>query len=141
MRVCGVELAANDAVICILQQENSQFTLPDCRVRKLSLPKEHTRADLQQFQFAFEKLMSDYKVEKVAIKERLTKGKFAGGAVSFKLEAAIQLLKDLDVILLTSSQIKSALSDNPLPISASNAGLKAFQENAFTTAYAAHFLA
>ncbi len=141
MRICGVELAANDAVICILNQEDSQFTLPDCRVKKLSLPKDHSRADLQQFQFAFEKLMSDYKVDKVAIKERLTKGKFAGGAVSFKLEATIQLLKDLEVVLIASTQIKSALKDNPLPITATDAGLKVFQENAFTTAYAAHMLA
>ena len=138
MKVCGVELAANDAVICILNQENSQFTLPECRVRKLSLPKDHTRSDLQQFQFAFEKLMSDYKVDKVAIKERLTKGKFAGGAVSFKLESAIELIKELDVVLLSPAQIKSALSDNPRPISATDAGLKAFQEGAFKTAYAAH---
>lgn len=140
MRICGVELAANDVVVCILQRDNSQFALPDCRVRKISLPKDHSRADLQQFQFAFGKLMSDYMIEKVAIKERPTKGKFAGGAVSFKLESAIQLLTDIDVVLLSAAQIKSALADNPLPISPANAGLKAFQETAFTVAYAAHVL-
>ena len=49
MRICGVELTSNDAVVCLLHLENKQFTLPDFRVRKLTLPKEHTREDLQQF--------------------------------------------------------------------------------------------
>ena len=140
MIICGVELTANDAVVCLLHLETKQFNLPDCRVRKLSLPKEHTREDLQKFQFSFAKLMSDYQVDRVAIKERMTKGKFAGGSISFKLESAIQLIADIDVTMLSSTQIKSALSENPLPIPFSDTGLKVFQEVAFKVAYAAHRL-
>jgi Protein of unknown function (DUF3010) len=140
MRICGVELTANDAVISLIELVGEHFTLPDCRARKLSLPKEHTREDLHRFQFAFAKLMSDYKVDKVAIKERMTKGKFAGGSVSFKLESAIQLIADLDVITLSSAQVKTALSDNPLPITFSDTELKGFQEGAFIAAYVAHML-
>lgn len=140
MIICGVELTANDAVVCLLELETKQFNLPDCRVRKLSLPKEHTREDLQKFQFSFAKLMSDYQVDSVAIKERMTKGKFAGGSISFKLESAIQLIADIDVTMLSSTQIKSTLSENPLPIPFSDTGLKVFQEAAFKVAYAAHKL-
>jgi hypothetical protein len=140
MIICGVELSANDAVVCLLQLESKQFNLPDCRVRKLTLPKDHTREDLQKFQFSFAKLMSDYRVDRVAVKERMTKGKFAGGAISFKLESAIQLIADLDVTLLSSTQIKSALSEKPLPVQFSDTGLKVFQETAFKTAYAAQML-
>ena len=140
MRICGVELAANDAVISLIELENDVFDIPDCRARKLSLPKEHTREVLQRFQFAFAKLMSDYRVDKVVIKERLTKGKFAGGAVSFKLESAIQLIENIDVITLSAAQIKAALSEQPLPVSFSETGLKGFQEAALTVAYAAHML-
>lgn len=139
MRICGVELTANDAVVCLLQKDGQLFDIPDCRARKLSLPKEHTREDILQFQFAFKKLMEDYKVDKVAIRERVTKGKFAGGAVSFKLEAAIQLIENLDVVTLRPSQIKVTVSDNPLPIMFADTGLKGFQEAAFTVAYAAHY--
>ncbi|MDX2349082.1 MAG: DUF3010 family protein, partial [Porticoccus sp.] len=104
------------------------------------LQKEHTREDLQQFQFAFAKLMGDYSVDQVAIRERMTKGKFAGGAVSFKLEAAIQLIADINVAILSPTAIKSALSEKPLPIAFSDTGLKVFQEAAFKVAYAAHIL-
>jgi len=140
MRICGVELAGNDAVVCLLHLEGQQFNIPDCRVRKLTLKKEHTREDLQQFQFAFAKLVGDYKVNRVAVRGRMPKGKFAGGAISFKLESAIQLIADIDVVVLSSAQIKSALLENILPIHFADTELKVFQEAAFKTAYAAHML-
>jgi hypothetical protein len=140
MKVLGVDLAANDAVICLLDLDNQQFALPDCRVRKLTLPKDHTRKDLQQFQFAFTKLIADYKIDKVAIKGRMPKGKFAGGAISFKLEAAIQLITEADVNILSPAQIKSTLAANTIPILFSNTGLKVFQEAAFTVAYVAQVM-
>ena len=140
MKICGVELSGNDAVICLLHLEHQQFNLPDCRVRKLSLPKAHTREDLQQFQKAFAKLMNDYGVERVAIKERALKGKFAGGAIGFKLEAAIQLIADIDVLVLPQKDIKLVLAENRLPISFAETGLKVFQETAFTMAYVAQVM-
>lgn len=140
MMICGVELTGSDAVVCFLNLENQQFNIPDCRVRKLTLKKEHAREELQQFQSDFAKLVGDYKVSKVAIRGRMPKGRFAGGAISFKLESAIQLIPDVDVVVLSPTQIKSALSENPLPISYTDTGLKIFQEVALTVAYAAHML-
>lgn len=138
MLICGVELTANDAVVCLLNFENQQFNLPDCRVRKLSLPKSHERKDLQYFQQTFAKLMADYGVSQVVIKERMAKGKFAGGSVSFKLEAAIQLIADLEVELVSSAAIKASVSETPLPVPFAETGLKVFQEAAFMAAYAVH---
>jgi hypothetical protein len=140
MKICGVELSGNDAVICLLHLENQNFNLPECRVRKVSLPKIHSQGDLQHFQKTFVKLMSDYGVQKVAIKERALKGKFAGGAIGFKLEATIQLMADMDVVVLNQKDIKLALADNPFPISFSDTGLKVFQEAAFTVAYVAQVM-
>ena len=140
MKICGIDLTGNDAVECLISLEDQQFILPDCRVRKLSLPKDHSREDLQKFQFAFAKLMHDYQIDRVAIRERMPKGKFAGGAVSFKLEAAIQLLADLDVVILSPAQIKAALAGNRLAIPFAETGLKGFQEAAFNTAFAALML-
>jgi len=137
MIVCGVELTGSDAVVCFLNMDRGQFNLPECKVRKLSLPKNHSREDLKQFQAAFAVLMAEYGVTHVAIKERMPKGKFAGGAVSFKMEAAIQLITDIEltVTLLPSALIKSTLAANPLPIAFAETGLKAFQEAAFVSAY------
>lgn len=140
MRICGVDLVSNDAVICLLFLESNQFNIPECRVRKLTLPKDHSRSDLQYFEASFVKLMRDYKVDKVAIRERMPKGKFAGSAISFKLEAAIQLISEIDVEILSLTQIKAAQKENQLPIAFEDTGLKAFQKDAFTVAYASHML-
>jgi len=84
--------------------------------------------------------MNDYAVSKVAIKERPPKGKFSGGAIGFKLEAAIQLIDDIDVVVLSQKDIKLALSENALPVAFAETGLKGFQEAAFTVAYVAQVL-
>ncbi|MAA65591.1 MAG: hypothetical protein CL581_12530 [Alteromonadaceae bacterium] len=139
MVICGVELTGSDAVVCFLNLDQGQFSIPDSKVRKLTLKKNHTREDLRDFQASFAALMAEYGVKKVAIKERMPKGKFAGGAISFKLEAAIQLIsgKDLKVSLYPPALIKSTLAANPLPIDFADTGLKMFQEAAFVVAYAA----
>ncbi|MFW5824533.1 MAG: DUF3010 family protein [Marinobacter sp.] len=140
MVICGVELTGNDAVVCLLSLDRGQFSLPENRVRKLSLNKNHTREDLKQFQAAFVDLMAEHGVSRVVIKERMQKGKFAGGAISFKLEAAIQLISglDLEVKLASPALIKSTLAASPLPVSFADTGLKGFQETAFTVAYVGH---
>ena len=136
MKVCGIEIKGSEAIVCLLSLEKEVFHLPDCRAAKLMYPKNATASDLKAFQFAFAKLMEDYKIENVAIRERPTKGKFAGGAVGFKLEAAIQLIDNLNVTLMPTSVIKESLKRNPVHIPFAETGLKVFQEVAFTTAFA-----
>lgn len=140
MIICGVELTGSDAVVCLLNLDRGQFSLPECRVRKLALKKNHTREDLKQFQAEFAEFLAGHDVAGVAIRERMPKGRFAGGAISFKLEAAIQLMAGTapQVRTLPSALIKSTLVASPLPIAFAETGLKAFQETAFTAAYVGH---
>jgi hypothetical protein len=137
MKVCGVEIKSNEVIVSLLTLEDGLFQIPDCRVRRLTLSDINSTQHLRDFQFAFTKLMSDYKVEKVAIKQRPMKGKFAGGAVGFKLEAAIELISELNVELVSATKSKQVLKDNPMPVEFAATGLKAFQETSFTTAYVA----
>ena len=80
--------------------------------------------------------MEDYKIEKVVIKERPLKGKFAGGALGFKMEAAIQLIPDLEVSMMSSNQLKTTIKANPIASPFAETGLKIFQQQAFESAYA-----
>lgn len=136
MKVCGVEIKGSEAIISLLSLSDELFNIPDCRVRKLLLEKGHSSEQLKAFQFAFAKLMEDYQVEKVIIRERPTKGKFAGGAVGFKIEAAIELIDALEVELMSPTDIKASLKRNPLHVPFAETGLKVFQEGAFSTAFA-----
>lgn len=134
MRVCGVELKGNDAIICLMSLNDGLFSLPECRVKRISISDASDGSQLAKFQFDFAKLMEDYQVEHVVIRERMTKGKFAGGAAGFKLEAAIQLIDGLSVSLLTASECKEIMKRSRLNMSFSDTGLKQFQEVSFMTA-------
>ena len=136
MQVCGVEIKGTEAVISLVSISDGLFNIPDCRVRKIEYTKKNTTSDLRYFQATFAKLIEDYKVDAVIIKERPLKGKFAGGALGFKMEAAIQLIPDLDVHVMTNIDLKETLNRYPVPVDFSETGLKIFQQAAFNTAFA-----
>ena len=135
MKVCGVELKGNDAVICLMLFEKGLYTLLECRVKKISISDAKDKQQLQKFQFDFAKLMADYQVDHVVIKERMTRGKFAGGSVSFKLEASIQLIENLNVTLISTAKIKETLKNSDTGMNFNDTGLKQFQEQAFMTGF------
>ena len=136
MKACGVEIKGNDAIICIMSKENNLYDIPHTRVQKVSLDNAGDAEQVQKFQFTFAKLMEDYQVTHVFIKGRALKGKFAGGPVGFKVEAAIQLITDLHVEILAASFIKKALAKSQVNIDFRDTGLKQYQEQAFSTVFA-----
>ncbi len=135
MRICGVELKGGEAIISLLSYEGETFNVPNCRKVSFSLAQSATAEAIREFHFAFHKLMQDYKVDEVVIIEREQKGKLAGSATSFKLEAAIQL-GDLPVTLLSPVAIKEQNKRNPPQVDFETLDLKRFQQNAFEAAYA-----
>mgnify|MGYP000055238331 FL=1 len=136
MKACGVEIKGNEAIICIMSKENNLYDIPHTRVQKVSLDNAGDAEQVQHFQFTFAKLMEDYGVTHVLIKGRALKGKFAGGPIGFKVEAAIQLIKDLQVEILAGSFIKKELSKSQIDIDFRDTGLKQYQEQAFGTVFA-----
>jgi len=136
MKVCGVEIKSNEAIICIISKENNLYDIPHTRVQRISLDNAGDAEAVQKFQFTFAKLMEDYQVTHVQIKGRALKGKFAGGPVGFKIEAAIQLISELQVDILAGTFIKKELSRSQIDIDFRDTGLKQFQEQAFSTAFA-----
>jgi hypothetical protein len=135
MRVCGIELKGTEAIICLLDFNRGAFTVPDCRIRQFTVSHSQKTESIRDFKFAVSKLIEDYKIEKIAIIERMQKGKFAGSATSFKLEACLQLI-DLPISLLNTTDIKDWIKRNPLDVTIEDLGLKKFQQLAFNAAYA-----
>lgn len=138
MLICGVDIKGTEAVVCILEYREGVFFVPDCRVRKVDFSKRNRTLDITYFQSTFAKLMTDYKVDKVVIKERPLTGKFSGGGLGFKMEAAIQLIADTDVETISQQHLKASLKRNPVTVQFAETGLKIFQETAFQVAYASH---
>jgi len=136
MKACGVEIKGNEAIICIMSKENNLYDIPQTRVQKVSLDNAGDSEQVQKFQFTFAKLMEDYKVTDVIIRGRALKGKFSGGPIGFKIEAAIQLIPELNVEILAGSFIKKELSKSQIDIDFRDTGLKQYQEQAFDTVFA-----
>ena len=136
MKVCGVELKGNEAIICLINKSDGMIDLPDCRVAKFDITEPSKTESIRDFQFKFKKLMQDYQIETVVIKERVMKGKFAGGAVGFKLEAAIQLIDDIEVEVLIAADQKASLKRAPEMVRVKEIGLKGYQQEAYEAAYA-----
>ena len=137
MRICGIELKDSEAIVCLLNKTDGLFDLPDCRLRRLPIKDADQTSELKYFQQTMAKLFEDYKVDKVIIRERLKKGKYAGSSVSFKLEAVLQLIDTVEVELISHNTTKETIKRIPVPIPFDETGLKRFQELAFATAYAA----
>ena len=136
MRTCGIEIKGSEAIICLMILKEGLFELPDCRQNRFALSKDQDQEQMRHFQFTFAKFIEDYKISQLVIKERPQKGKFAGGAVGFKIEAALQLIPGCQCTLISATEIKEKLKRAPLPVEFKTTGLKVFQETAFITAYA-----
>lgn len=135
MRVCGVELTGNDAIISIMQLSNGLYDVPNVRATKLTLTDAINTAPLKKFQFDFSQLMKDYNVETVVIKQRDLKGKYAGNPLSFKIEGALQLMAELNVIVVSAAYVKEGLSRAQVTPDVREMGLKQFQKHAMLTAF------
>ncbi|AMG29199.1 DUF3010 domain-containing protein [Grimontia hollisae] len=136
MRICAVDFKSNEANICLLESNQGLFEVPECRARKFTITDVASAEQIRNFQKQFAKLMEDYKVDKIVIRERPTKGKFAGSAAGFKMEAALQLIDGIEAEVFPSSEMKQSLKRNPIAVSLKEVGLKQFQEHAFMTACA-----
>ena len=136
MNILGVELNNKEAVLALINYEHGLLNVKECRSRGIELRKGETTDGMQGFQFQFSKFLEDYKIDKVVIKQRATKGKFSGSANSFKMEAAVQLIQDVEVALISATEIKETVKKNPLEFTMKDLGLRQFQEQAFQAAYA-----
>ncbi|MBJ7553212.1 DUF3010 family protein [Marinomonas spartinae] len=137
MITCGIEIKGNEAILCLLSKQDGLFQIADCRQVRHTLNHPNDCESVRKFQLILKKLFEDYKVTRAVIKERPTKGKFAGGAIGFKIEAAIQLINTVQVDLFSGATVKEVLKNHPMPIPFKATGLRAFQEGAFTVGYIA----
>ncbi|KZN42994.1 DUF3010 family protein [Pseudoalteromonas luteoviolacea] len=136
MRTLGVEITGSEAMLCLLSKESDVFDIRDIRQTRFTLPNMgQDQETMRKFHFDLTKLVEDYQIDTIAIRQRAHKGKFAGSAAGFKMEAAFQLISDTEVHLLNATEVKEQLKRNPVPVDYADTGLRKYQEQAFTNAY------
>ena len=132
MRVCGVDIKASDAIVVVIDGTKDNFEIIGTGVKKIKLGDTNNSEDVQTFNETFHSFVRNHNIDKIVIKKRSTKGPFAGGATSFKIEGIIQLSKNSTVDLIAPTSISSTIKKHPPPAAIE---IYAYQKGSYETAY------
>jgi len=134
MIVCGIEMAASEARLVILDGNRASYSHVNVAPAKLQLADDEAAAEVRAFQDAIYAFLRENHVELVVIKKRVKRGEYAGGPVGFKLEGILQLYPDCEVSLVSPQSIAAA-KRNHSPVTPQ--GCRQYQQTAFETAFTA----
>jgi hypothetical protein len=129
--VCGIELKSSEAILVVVQGSSGSPELIGSQPNKLKIADDENSSDVRSFHSAIVDFIRDNDIDVIVLKKRAKKGKMAGGPVSFKLEALIQLNGIVDTVFETGQGIAAANKKNPFDIPVS---LNKYQETAYMAA-------
>ena len=127
MIICGIEIKAKQVILVVLKDKE----YCELKVKKIELENDEEQLSIREFCNDFLVFLKENQIEKIYIKKRAKKGTFSGGAVTFKIEALIQLNPQTSVELLASQKISSFEKKNEILFPKE---LKKYQEQAYLTA-------
>lgn len=123
MKTCGIDLKGNDAILVSLEGNSESYTITNQDVKKISLKDPNSQDDVKEFYNQITEFFNQNNFDQIGIKARATKGKFAGGPTSFKMEGLIQNTNALVSILPSptiKSKLKNKINNNQIDLSAVN---------------------
>jgi len=129
MKYCGIELKSNEARIVCIEYIDEAYNFIESEIKKFKLEDPKTQEAAISFRKDFDVFFQNNGFDKIGIKERGRKGKFAGGADSFKMEGIIQSL-DYPIEIIHNNTIKSRIKGKELKTE----HLNKYQEEALRTA-------
>ena len=134
MVVCGIHFAASEGRFVILESEQGEISHINVKTRRLLINNDENQDEIKAFRDTIFAFFRENHVQIVAIKKRNKKGDYAGGAISFKLEAITQLYDECPVNLISPQTIKATLRkySNPYPTT-----IYEYQKEAFEVAFTA----
>ncbi len=130
-KVCGIEIKGSVAIFVVLEGTTTDFKVIPTEFKKLNLADSTRQADVKVFYQTISAFFETYQFEKIGIKARGTKGKFAGGATTFKIEGLIQLAANASVTLMHGATIKARLKKETVVLE----GVNSYQLEAMRLGY------
>ena len=131
MRVCGVELKGSEAILTLIDVVDAEISLVSCQTRKIKYGDSAEQQSARIFYDAICEFILDQQIEHIGIKQRAPKGPFAGGAVTFKMEALIQLNPHAVTQLFSGPTIAAATRRHDFQVPGQ---LNRYQADAYLTA-------
>ena len=102
----GIELKGSSC-IGIAVSKGSNGTISIIEELKIELDDTYCDESVKSFFEQFSQIISSINPDSVVIKKRNEKGKFAGGAVSFKMEGIIQISATCKTTFISGAQSNS----------------------------------
>ena len=131
MKICGIDLKASDAIISVIELNNGILSYIPLNLKKISIQNDENKSEIKSFYETFQTFLRDNSIDKIIIKKRAKKGKFAGGADTFKMEGIIQLNNQCYVCFTSAQAIASYKRNNVVTLPTD---LLKYQEEAYLSA-------
>lgn len=128
IKTLGIELKASRAIYVALEGADDDFEMVNSGF--LELKDSKNQPAIKAFHEAWMTLLNQGDYHTIAIKERISKGRFAGGALTFKMEGLIQL-SDYEIQILNGAKLRSKLKGHE-PVFGK---IHSYQEEAARLAY------
>lgn len=130
--VCGIEIKSKTATLVVLDGSRDDFKILKSKPLKIELSDSSSQESIKTFSDEITAFLSTEGVEKIVVKEGVSKGKFTSGSPVFKIETILQM-SNIEVHLLAAQKLNAFiknvefdLNDNPL---------KKYQQVAYEVAY------
>ena len=131
MKICGIELKGNDTILAVIEVEFNIINYISLKLKKISIQNDEDKSEIESFHETIKTFLRDTNIDKIIIKKRAKRGKFAGGADTFKMEGIIQLNGQCDVNFTSSQAIAVYKKSNAVVIPRD---LLKYQEEAYLSA-------
>ncbi len=129
-KVCGIVLKSNELISVVLEGSPEDYRVITTTFEKYKLEDSKDQTQVKKFR---EELLDFFDYEDfhaIGIKERIAKGRFAGGALTFKMEGLLQT-SDYPVKIIHGHRIKAKTKDQVIRVNE----VKKYQEDALLTAF------
>jgi hypothetical protein len=133
VRICGCDLSGSDAVVVVLDGNPSGFEVVSA-TSKFSLRDAKDTQAVKDLLRLLGSYFREMRIDVIAIKQRAERGRFAGGATTFKVEGLIQAAAEQEVIFLTPQLISRRTKEVDVALPHN---LHKYQIGAFQTALVA----
>jgi len=130
--VCGIEIKSKTATLVALDGTRDDFTIVKSKPLKIELSDSSSQESIKTFSDEINNFFANEKVEKVIIKEGISKGKFTSGSPVFKIETIIQMT-GVEVNLLKPQTLNTFLKNEVFDLNDND--LKKYQQVAYEVAY------
>ena len=102
MKSLGIELKGNTCIGVLVSDGGSVL-----ETLKVELKDSYESESVKEFHDSIKAFLETHTPGSIIIKKRNEKGKFAGGAASFKMEGLIQIAAQANILFLSGAQLNA----------------------------------